>query len=326
MTAQRAAKLTSDATICGDPSDIDKMVWIAGGTFQMGSSDYYPDEAPIHHATVDGFWMDAYAVTNEQFARFVEATKYVTAAEIPVSAKLAPGLPAELEGKSVSFCFRAPKPGEVEPAAPQWELRVGANWRHPAGEGSDLTGRERHPVVHVCYKDAVAYAQWAGKRLPTEAEWEYAARGGLVAQPYVWGSEPPPAGQKIANIRQALLPGKASGSTLSTTAVGSFSPNGYGLFDMAGNVWQLTSDWYRADYYASLVSNPDWGARRNPKGPAVSYDPAEPGLPKIVARGGSFLSGDDAFQGYRPSARMKIPPDRGTEEVGFRCLRDSATP
>ncbi len=308
-----------------------EMVWITGGKFTMGGvgDDVPPDELPRHDVRVDGFWMDKTEVTNEQFAAFVGATRYVTVAERPLSSKTTPGLLPEFEGKAASLCFLAPKPGEpLVGDAHQWWMPVaGANWRHPEGEGSNLAGREKHPVVHVCYEDAVAYCKWAGKRLPTEAEWEYAARGGIDSEPFVWGAEMKPGGKWMANIWQGEFPAErlAEDGFAGTAPAGSFPANNFGLHDMAGNVWELTEDWYRSDTYAHRTKNPDRAARRNPKGPEDSKDPDEPGVWKKVTRGGSFMCADNYCRGYRPSARMKTAPDTGLQNTGFRCVRDAGT-
>jgi formylglycine-generating enzyme required for sulfatase activity len=303
------------------------MVWIPAGSFTMGGvgADVPWDEQPLHDVRLDGFFMDKYEVTNAQFLKFAEATGYITVAERPLSAKTTPGLLPEFEGKSASLCLRKPEPGEklTGNAYQWWEPRIGANWRHPEGEGSNLKGRENHPVVHVCYEDALAYCQWAGKRLPTEAEWEYAARGGLVAKPFIWGNDMLPGGKWMANIWQGEFPAehRVEDGFATTAPVGSFPANGYGLHDMAGNVWELVSDWYRPDYYTALAKNPDRNARKNPPGPADSYDPDEPGTQKKVTRGGSWMCSDNYCRGYRPSARMKTAPDTGLQNTGFRCVK-----
>jgi formylglycine-generating enzyme len=318
---QRVATQAASTAQAGD------MVWIPGGSFTMGGigADVPPDELPLHDVRVDGFWMDKTEVTNEQFARFVQETGYVTVAERPLTAKTTPGLLPEYEGKTASLCFRAPKAGEpVNSAYQWWEPRIGANWRHPDGEGSDLKGREKHPVVHVCYEDALAYCKWAGKRLPTEAEWEFASRGGLVAQPFMWGSEMRPGGRWMANIWQGKFPAeqRVEDGFETTAPVANFPPNGYGLYDMAGNVWEITDDWYRPDTYALRAKNSIRAARRNPRGPSDSHDPDEPGTAKKVTRGGSFMCSDNYCRGYRPSARMKTAPDTGLQNTGFRCVKD----
>ncbi len=303
------------------------MVWIPAGSYTRGGvGDDIPwDEQPLHDVKLDGFWIDKTEVTNEQFARFTDATGYVTVAERPLSAKTTPGLSPEFEGKALSLCLRTPAPGEVVDSAYQWwQPVIGANWRHPSGPDSDLQGREKHPVVHVAYEDAAAYCKWAGKRLPTEAEWEYAARGGLVSQPFIWGQELRPGGKWMANIWQGKFPTerRVEDGFDGTAPVASFPPNGYGLYDMAGNVWEIVNDWYRPDYYTALHKNPDRAARKNPPGPADSYDPDEPGISKKVTRGGSWMCSDNYCRGYRPSARMKTAPDTGLQNTGFRCVKD----
>ena len=298
-----------------------EMVWVPGGKFTMGGADGQPDELPLHDVKVRGFWMDRTEVTNGQFARFVEATGYVTTAEKKPDAKDFPGGPEE---KLVpgSVCF-VPPPNVVSlnDHMQWWQYVAGANWRHPTGPDSDIKGMEQHPVVHVSWFDAVAYAKWAGKRLPTEAEWEYASRGGLDRAPFIWGAEKNPKGAWMTNIWQGQFPNentKQDGYVYSSP-VSSFPPNGYGLFDMAGNVWEWVSDWYTPDYYA--VS-----PRDNPQGPEKSFDPAEPGVEKRVGRGGSFLCSDMYCRGYRPSARQKTSPDTGLQHTGFRCAKDAPAP
>ena len=306
---------------CGEPAPAGKvpdgMVWIPGGTYLMGANDGKPDEAPVHSVTVDGFWMDKTVVTNEQFEKFVLATGYVTVAEKTPDAKDFPDAPKDmLVAGSIIF---SPPPGEVslENHYVWWKYLAGANWRQPDGPASDLKGREKHPVVHVCFFDAEAYAKWAGgKRLPTEAEWEYAARGGLKDMPYAWGKELKPGGKWMANIWQGNFPNEntAEDGFKGLAPVASFPANGYGLYDMSGNVWQWVSDWYRPDYYKFSVE-------KNPQGPADSLDPDEPGAQKRVTRGGSYLCSDLYCIGYRTSSRMKTTPDTGLCHTGFRCAR-----
>ncbi|MBI3877493.1 MAG: formylglycine-generating enzyme family protein, partial [Verrucomicrobia bacterium] len=280
-------------------------------------NDGQSDEKPVHEVMVDGFWMDKYEVTNEQFEKFVQATRYVTIAERKPDPRDFPaGTPVEsLVPGSIVF---TPRPDIVSlDDHMQWLSYVpGANWRHPEGPDSDLKGREKHPVVHVCWFDAVAFARWAGKRLPTEAEWEFAARGGLTNAPYIWGAEMTPGGKWMANIWQGKFPNE---NTLLdgfkfTAPGGSFPPNGYGLYDMAGNVWEWCADWYLPDYYEQSPA-------KNPQGPDRSFDPNEPGAAKRVTRGGSFLCSDSYCAGYRPSMRMKTTPDTGLSHTGFRCVR-----
>jgi formylglycine-generating enzyme required for sulfatase activity len=292
------------------------MVWIPGGAFLRGSEDGQPDERPVREIAVDGFWMDRAEVTNEQFEKFVRATGYVTMAERKPDPKDFPGAPPEnLVAGSVVF---TPPDHEVplDNHFIWWRYVPGANWRHPEGPSSTIAGRERHPVVHVCWFDAAAYAAWAGKRLPTEAEWEYASRGGAQQKPYVWGDEQAPGGRWLGNIWQGRFPVTNDlGDGFRVTApVGSYPANGYGLFDLAGNVWEWCQDWYLPDYY-------ELAPRRNPPGPDTSHDPNEPGVPKRVQRGGSFLCNDVYCSGYRPAARMKTSPDTGLSHSGFRCAR-----
>jgi sulfatase modifying factor 1 len=313
------------------------MKWIPPGTFYMGSDEGQPDEKPIHQVELSGFWLDRTEVSNEEFARFVNATKYVTIAERKPDSKDFPGVPAEnlVPG---SIVFEAPTLAEVNHDRAQeglepvnevplenhmiwWRYVPGASWRHPQGPRSDLTGLEKHPVVHVAWDDAMAYCRWANKRLPTEAEWEYAARGGLDRQPYIWGSEQKPGGKWQANIWQGRFPTEntVEDGFKGTAPVGSFPANGYGLFDMSGNVWEWCADWYLPDYYANSPS-------KNPRGPDRSFDPNEPGVMKRVQRGGSYLCSDLYCLGYRPAARMKSSPDTGLSHTGFRCAKDGPAP
>jgi sulfatase modifying factor 1 len=298
------------------------MVWIPGGEFAMGSEEF-SDARPVHRVAVDGFWMDATEVTNAEFDRFVRATSYVTVAERVPRAEDYPGAPPEnLVAGSVVF---TPPPTEVplDNYYRWWRYVPGANWRHPEGPGSSITNRMNHPVVHVAYEDVLAYAKWANKRLPTEAEWEFAARGGLDGKPYVWGDDFRPHGKFMANTFQGHFPDKNTGEDgfVSTSPVKAFPPNGYGLYGMAGNVWEWVTDWYRPDYYAQLAAA--GGVAHNPKGPTDSFDPMQPGAIKRVQKGGSFLCTDQYCSRYMPGGRGKGEPDTGTNHTGFRCIRDA---
>ena len=291
------------------------MVWVPGGEFWMGDEEF-PDAKPVHRVHVDGFWMDKTEVTNAQFARFVKEAGYVTVAERPPDPKDFPGVPAE-QLKAGSIVFTPPNHAvDLGNHIQWWSYIGGASWRHPEGPESNLDGRENHPVVHVCYDDAVAYAKWAGKRLPTEAEWEFAARGGLERKPYAWGDEQKPGGRWLANIWQGRFPAEHTEEDKFARAapVGSFPAHPVGLHDIAGNVWEGCADWYRPEHYAVSPA-------RNPPGPADSFDPAEPGLPKRVQRGGSFLCSDLYCVRYRPGARGKGEVTSGASHVGFRCVK-----
>lgn len=304
------------------------MRWIPGGEFTMGSNsgEAYPDEKALHRVRLSGFWMDETEVTNAQFREFVEAAGYVTTAEkIPdldeIMKQLPPGTPPPPKEVMVpgSLAFDPPsRPLPLYNSALWWVWKPGANWRHPNGPGSSIEGKDDHPVVHVSWYDAVAYAKWAGKRLPTEAEWEYAARGGLEGKPYVWGDEKVSDRVVRANIWQGSFPYRnlESDGYAATAPVKSFAPNDYGLYDMAGNVWEWCSDWYRHDYYLQQAGNK---VSVNPTGPEGSFDPMEPTVPKRVNRGGSFLCHASYCAGYRPSARMKTSPDTSLSHTGFRC-------
>jgi formylglycine-generating enzyme required for sulfatase activity len=310
------------------------MAWIPGGEFAMGAGAAGPghgdavgmqvtaDSRPVHRVAVAPFWIDRTEVTNAQFARFVAASRHVTVAERAPTREQFPDAPAELLVPG-SVVFRAP-PGPVPLDDPyQWWAWVrGASWRAPQGPGSSIDGRADHPVVQVAFADAEAYCRWAGKRLPTEAEWEFAARGGLEGKLYPWGDEFRPGGRWMANSFQGRFPDRndAIDGHRATAPVARFPPNGYGLHDVAGNVWEWVADWYRADYYAQLAAP---GARvvRDPRGPADSYDPDEPGQPKRVQRGGSFLCTDQYCSRYQVGTRGKGAPDTGTDHVGIRCAR-----
>jgi sulfatase modifying factor 1 len=309
------------------------MVWISGGEFSMGAQDppdmqhdhvgmqAIEDSRPVHRVYVDGFWMDKTDVTNAEFAKFVASTHYITEAERTPKAEDFPGAPPEnLVAGSVVF---APPdhPVQLNDHFHWWSYVKGANWRHPKGPGSDIKDKENYPVVHVSYNDALAYAKWAGKRLPTEAEWEFAARGGLTGKPFVWGDSFRPDGKYMANTFQGHFPDTNTDEDgfSATSPATKFPPNGYGLYDMAGNVWQWTSDWYRPDYYRQLAAS--GGVTRNPTGPDSSFDPAERGVDKRVMRGGSFLCTDQYCSRYMVGTRGKGEVSTGTNHLGFRCVK-----
>ena len=303
--------------------DPDGMIWIPAGEFSMGTQEpMFTDTRPIHRVALNGFWMDRTEVTNEQFSAFVRATGYVTVAERKPRAEDYPGVPPE-KLVAGSIVFSPPKDAVPLNDYMQWWSYVGgADWRHPEGPKSDLEGREKHPVVHIAWEDANAFARWAGKRLPTEAEFEWAARGGLDRKKYVWGDDFNPSGKFQANTFQGNFPNNNTGADgyLATAPVGSFEPNGFGLSDVAGNVWEWCSDWYRADYYKTVSSN--GSVTRDPAGPADSSDPNEPGVPKRVTKGGSFLCTDQYCSRYMPGGRGKEAPDTGTNHLGFRLVKD----
>lgn len=311
------------------------MVWVEGGAFSMGSTHPLArrDESPIHRVKVDGFWIDKTEVTNAEFTRFVEATGYETTAERAptieeIMSQLPPGTPPPKQEDLVAASLVFTPPDHEVPltaVAAWWRWKPGANWRHPEGPGSSIENRMDHPVVHISWYDAVAYAEWAGKRLPTEAEWEYAARGGLDGEPFTWGDAPLSDEEPQTNIWQGRFPMKNTelDGYVHTAPVGTYAPNGYGLVDMAGNVWEWTADWYRPDTYAihkSALDKAGADAIENPKGPPASKNPNEPYGIHRVQRGGSFLCSDSYCASYRPSARMPGSPDSGASHIGFRCV------
>jgi formylglycine-generating enzyme required for sulfatase activity len=297
------------------------MVWIPGGTFLMGSDRHYPEEAPAHKVMVNGFWMDRHTVTNREFKRFVDATGHVTVAERPANAADYPGAKPELLVPSSVMFKKAPH--RVDLRSRGWWVYVpGANWRHPRGPASSLQRLWDHPVVHVAFEDAEAYAKWAGKALPTEAEWEFAARGGLEGAEYAWGDEFTPGGKPMANTWQGEFPWQnllADGYEW-TAPIGSFPPNGYGLYEITGNVWEWTTDWYqdhgRIKHACCTLDNPRGAAREE------SYDPGVTGInvARKVMKGGSYLCAPNYCRRYRPAARMAQEADSATCHLGFRCI------
>jgi formylglycine-generating enzyme len=300
------------------------MVFVAGGTFRMGSDRHYPEEAPAHRVSVDGFWIDRVPVTNAQFAAFIKATRYVTAAERPLNALDYPGLPRHML-KPASLVFAPPAHvAAVNDWKQWWGLRFGASWRHPYGPGTSCQGLGDHPAVHIAYEDALAYAKWAARDLPTEAEWEFAARGGLEGRDYAWGDTFMRNGRSMANTWHGIFPHENArlDGFERTSPVGSFAPNGYGLFDMIGNVWEWTSDFYAPRHTAAVTEacciphNP-----RNLRS-KESVDSCQPNgrVPRRVIKGGSHLCAPNYCQRYRPAARQGQPVDSSTSHIGFRCI------
>jgi sulfatase modifying factor 1 len=300
------------------------MVWLPGGTFRMGSDRHYAEEAPVHRVTVDGFWIDRTPVTNRQFREFVRAAGHVTFAEIPPDPRDYPGaLPNML--KAGSLVFNPPKHRvDLRDWSQWWTFKFGANWRRPYGPRTSLNGLNDHPVVHVAYSDALAYAKWAGKDLPTEAEWEFAARGGLDGAEFAWGDDFTPGGKQMANTWQGAFPHEnlRLGGHERTAPVTAFPPNGYGIYDMIGNVWEWTTDWYSPRHEAD--AHKACCIPVNPRGGRddASYDPCQPEIkiPRKVLKGGSHLCAPNYCRRYRPAARHPEPVDTSTSHVGFRCV------
>jgi sulfatase modifying factor 1 len=314
--------MAGTAVPTGDQVRTDDMVWIPGGTFRMGSDEHYPEEAPAHPVTVDGFWIDRHPVTNRQFTEFVRATGHVTTAEQPVDPAAYPDAnPRMLVPASV--VFRSPgHPVDLRDPRNWWTYTHGAQWRRPQGPGSSIKKRPDHPVVHVTWGDVQAFAAWVGKQLPSEAEWEVAARGGLDGATYAWGEDFTPDGQWMANTWQGEFPvhNNREDGYEGTSPVERFPPNGYGLLDMIGNVWEWTADWYQAHSETShaccTISNPRGGQEDR------SWDRSRPQLriPRKVMKGGSHLCAPNYCRRYRPAARMPQEADSGTSHLGFRCI------
>ena len=322
-TLQPGSEMTASPRPPGEAPFPD-MVWIPGGTFRMGSDKHYPEERPVHRVTVDGFWMDRFPVTNERFALFVDATDHRTFAEIPADPAQYPGaLPEMLYAGSLLF---------VQPSGPVdrrdfsnwWQFARGADWRHPQGPDSSLDSLVQHPVVHVTFGDAEAFSRWEGKELPTEAEWEFAARGGLDGAAYAWGDEFLPGDRHQANTWQGEFPWQhqCRDGYERTSPVEAFPANGYGLHDMIGNVWEWTTDWYVPKHPAEVVKA--CCIPLNPRGPRAeeSFDSSQPAIkiPRKVLKGGSHLCAPNYCRRYRPAARFPEPIDTSTCHVGFRCI------
>jgi formylglycine-generating enzyme required for sulfatase activity len=301
-----------------------EMVWIPGGTFRMGSNDHYPEEAPVHRVTVDGFWVDRTPVTNKQFKAFVNATGYVTTAQVPPDPRDYPGaLPEMIYAGSLVFT-PPPRVSDLEDWSQWWTFMKGANWRHPLGPKSNIKGLDDYPVVHVSYDDALAYATWAGKDLLTEAEWEFAARGGLDGEEFAWGNSLTPGGRHMANTWQGNFPVQnlAEDGFEHTSPVTAFPPNGYGVHDMIGNVWEWTSDWWSEKHEGDAPKACCIPENSRDGLESASYDPRQPliKIPRKVLKGGSHLCAPNYCRRYRPAARHAEPVDTSTSHVGFRCV------
>jgi sulfatase modifying factor 1 len=301
------------------------MVWIPGGTFRMGSDHHYPEEAPVHRVTVDGFWIDRTPVTNRRFKQFVKATGHVTTAEILPDPKDYPGALSHMLYAGSLVFVRPPSTFDLHDWCQWWSFMKAADWRHPYGPKSNINTSDDHPVVHVSFSDALAYARWAGKDIPTEAEWEFAARGGLDGAEFAWGDEFTPGGVHMANTWQGNFPlqNLNQDGYARTSPVSAFAPNGYDLHDMIGNVWEWTADWYAPKHEADapkaccIPENPRGGREEG------SYDPGLPNIriPRKVLKGGSHLCAPNYCRRYRPAARHAEAVDTSTSHVGFRCVR-----
>jgi sulfatase modifying factor 1 len=302
-----------------------EMIRIPSGTFLMGSDRHYPEERPAHRVEVRAFWIDKHTVTNAEFAKFVAATDYVTVAERPLDLALYPDAKPELAVPGATVFHMTDGPVDTRDIFNWWRYVPGACWKAPDGPGTSIEGRADHPVVHVAFEDAEAYAAWVGKSLPTEAEWEFAARGGLDGAEFAWGAELTPGGRHMANTWQGPFPWRnfATDGFAGTAPIGSYPPNGYGLFDMVGNVWEWTTDWYAQRHEAGVATS--CCAPHNPRGAPIetSYDPAQPRvrIPRKVVKGGSFLCAPSYCRRYRPAARQPEMIDTATSHIGFRCIQ-----
>ena len=315
------------STIGGVVSHIG-MKWVSGGDFTMGAEDNEgrQDEYPAHNVELSGFWIDTHEVTNAEFSKFVKATGYVTTAEVApnwedMKKQLPPGTPKPADSLLVAASLVFNPPNHAVPlndASQWWSWKKGADWKHPEGPNSSIKGKDNYPVVQVSYDDALAYAKWAGKRLPTEAEWEFAARGGKKDAIYPWGNESIEKGKPKANTWQGSFPNHNTDwdGFAGIAPVKSFAPNGYDLYDMAGNVWEWTTDWYNVNYYKSVANKKSV----NPQGPSQTDDPMQPGMPEKVIKGGSFMCNASYCKGYRVAGKMKSSMDTGLENLGFRCV------
>jgi formylglycine-generating enzyme len=325
------------SAVAGSGSPPAGMAWIPNGTYKMGTDDAksFPNERPAHEVKVNGFWMDKWDVTNDDFQKFADATGYLTTAERKpdwneLKKELPPGTPKPDDSLLVAGAMvfvGTSGPVDLRDINQWWRWVPGASWRHPGGPDTDIKGMGKYPVIQISWYDASTYAAWAGKRLPTEAEWEYAARGGLEGKRYSWGDDFRPNGKYMANTWTGDFPyrnDKADGYS-GLAPVGSFPANGYGLYDMAGNVWQWCTDWYRPDYAEQLAASGNICCS-NPTGPLSSYDPNDPYEQKRVVKGGSFLCNPTYCESYRPSARRGESPDTGMSHIGFRCVMAVAQP
>ena len=303
-----AEDVNNCAEITGDD---ESMVWLDGGTYSMGSSDFYPEEGPVNDVEVNGFWIDKYEVSNGQFAKFVEETNYQTVAERQLNPDDFPGIPADqLKPGSVVFIMPT-KLTQGGSLTDWWRFIPGTSWREPLGPGSSIKGKDNYPAVHVAYEDALAYASWAGRELPTEAQWEYAARGGLQGQPYAWGKEFRPDKTWRANTWQGMFPAfnEEEDGYLASSPAGCYPPNDYGIHDMIGNVWEWVDDWYYPGHQKLNTENIPTG-----------YDPRQPGMPVKVIKGGSYLCAKNFCMRYRPSARHAQETTLGAAHIGFRTV------